>query len=257
MQPSHDSKFAPGTHGSQIHPLSASAELYHRMSLPVFSRRRSSTTPSQPVSDTESHIFSRRKSSISFTNDSSPSISSAPLPSSIRRDSVLNSHVLNRRDSSINMGGATTRRSSMTGGRRDSIISQGGGEVGGIEGGWGLGQGRPVKDIPTRVTRELTMRNGRLCIVIHPGEVTLRGNGLSNSGRVIHTTPVRDPGRRLAALGGSSSLMGVQCAAPIIRNKMSNEMRAVQLLQRFNGEERKIGILNVVGVRGGRGGFQA
>ncbi len=91
---------------------------------------------------------------------------------------------------------------------------------------------RPVRDIPTRVARELFFRHGRPFVVVHPGVVTLRGNGLSNTGRAVRTTPLRDGTRRFATLGGNASMVGVQQAPPVVRSKITTEMRAVQLLQR-------------------------
>lgn len=90
---------------------------------------------------------------------------------------------------------------------------------------------KPVTDVPPRVAREIVVNKGRLQILIHPGEVTLRGDGLSNTGRRIRTQ-VTDDGRRLPYVGGSSALVGVQCARPTITSQLSAETRAIILLQK-------------------------
>lgn len=90
---------------------------------------------------------------------------------------------------------------------------------------------KTVIDVPPRVSREIIVNKGRLQILIHPGEVTLRGDGLSNTGRRIRTH-VTDDGRRLPYVGGSSALVGVQCARPTITSQLSAETRAIILLQK-------------------------
>lgn len=86
-------------------------------------------------------------------------------------------------------------------------------------------------DVPPRVSRQFLFQKGRLRLVIHPGEVTLRGNGLSNSGRRIKTSLTKD-GRRLPSVGGSSTFVGVQCAPPTMIDRSTKETRAVMLLQK-------------------------
>eukprot|EP00047_Mylnosiga_fluctuans_P004889 m.237139 g.237139 ORF g.237139 m.237139 type:complete len:650 (+) comp13088_c0_seq1:98-2047(+) len=90
---------------------------------------------------------------------------------------------------------------------------------------------KAVAEVPPRVQRQFLLDKGRLHIVIHPGEVTLRGNGLSNSGKRIKT-PFSTDGRSLPYVGGSSAMTGVQCAPPVRVNKATAETRAVLLLQK-------------------------
>lgn len=90
---------------------------------------------------------------------------------------------------------------------------------------------KPVLDIPPRVSREILLHHGRPHIIIHPGEVTMRGDGLSNTGRYIRTQTT-DDGRRLPYVGGSSGLVGVQYATAKHSTSASAETRAIILLQK-------------------------
>lgn len=88
-----------------------------------------------------------------------------------------------------------------------------------------------VVDVQPRVSRELFLYKGRPRVLIHAREVTLRGNGLSNTGRRIKTTTHSD-GRSLPYVGGSSALTGVQYAPPTFMSALTAETRAVMLIQR-------------------------
>jgi hypothetical protein len=102
------------------------------------------------------------------------------------------------------------------------------------ESAWGMSNTKPAKvatDVAPRVGRQFLFERGRLQIILHPGEVTLRGNGLSNTGRRIRTSLSRD-GRTISYVGGSSAMVGVQCAPPNMVNRATAETKAVLLLQK-------------------------
>ena len=90
----------------------------------------------------------------------------------------------------------------------------------------------PVRNIPPRTSREMMVHKGRIRFIVHCGEVTVRGDGLSNTGRKFKTPNFSD-GRCLPYVGGNSNFVGVQCARPNHVPPQTPEARAVLLLQRY------------------------